>query len=100
MEKKLVAKITFIQVYLDGSGAPAVVECDGHKWACDFLGGPNLTIHYIPRRKDENIRLDLRFYGALSLAKQVYYSVVDDFSPEWHVKNKAMYRPEEVSECA
>ena len=25
-------------VYEDGSGAPAVIEVQGWKWACDFLG--------------------------------------------------------------
>lgn len=79
------AIVDTIEVFSDGSGAPAVVTVGNFRYACDFLGQSKLTLlgSKVPR--------DHRRYA--DLAREAYldalFCATDE---EWLQANRAMYR--------
>lgn len=75
-------EVKLLEVYADGSGAPATVTVDGHCFSADFLGAPKLTC--ITGRKPARRTVDA--------AKRAYSVVLGNrVSAGWLALNGQMY---------
>lgn len=83
---KAAVKVSPIEFYADGSGAPATVECGGYIFACDFLGSVRITLI----RPAAGSRRENRV--AAQRCEQAYLAAVTANSPAgWVETNVALY---------
>ena len=71
------------EVCEDGSGAPAVIECGGYRFAMDWLG--QLKCNCITQSNQSPSDL------VILTARALYRSKIKSLSPGWHSMNKVMY---------
>lgn len=81
-----VARVTYFESYSDASGAPALIECCGVRWAFDCLGEvrPSLSrgVNHLPASLRKR---------SLELATKAYEARIAELGAEWHSTNKALY---------
>lgn len=78
-------KVNLVNIYSDGSGAPAVVQCDGYIFACDYLG--HVTCNCLTQSRPPN--------RVINKAKSLYYSALCKRAElEWFLQNHKLYRAE------
>jgi len=78
-------RIDLPTVYTDGSGAPALVDKDGWRFACDMLGTPRVNLlNAVSGRKPPR-------WLAGWVEKAYLAALRTKATPEWFAANRAMY---------
>jgi hypothetical protein len=85
----MIAVITYIEVYPDGSGAPALVDVGPYRYSMNYHGKQTLNVIVAPRGKESIQHRN----QALRVAHYVYakrlQELIDD---KWMDANHTMYK--------
>jgi hypothetical protein len=82
------ATVKHFLAFPDGSGAEALIECDGFTWAFNFLG--SVTSHGVNMPQHGFIARP-RFKAAHRIAQAEYERQVAALGADWRALNAAMY---------
>ena len=83
------AVITYIEVYPDGSGAPALVDVGPYRYSMNYLGRQTLNVIGAPRGKESIRNRDHAIRIACYLYAERLHELTDD---KWLEANHAMYQ--------